>query len=360
MDIGVAWLTFARTEGAARRACAAREREGRVVALLSADSAAARRAARALVARGIPAAEARAADMSVSDADFVDFCLGLRGEPWDQGPERRRMRERARAWKHLDPCVFGTTPDANAHAAMRSMPVDAASSASGPARTQARLHGEPAAGAASQASESVRKGDGPEAPTSVGQLFALWETVWASEPRVLNATLSARFRATIPFSTRPFLPKDLVLAPGKETVAIDDVPRETEALLRFLARRDIETELQAAAAYAAFLHVHPFTDGNGRTGRLLTATILARSYCPLSLLGFIRALHDSCVEVSQTITDMVRTRGDVAPFAELVLDLLLEGQRTALEALGVAGTQGALGASAASRALAASTASGHR
>lgn len=46
-------------------------------------------------------------------------------------------------------------------------------------------------------------------------------------------------------------------------------------LVRFLDRDDLPTLVQASVAHAQFETVHPFTDGNGRTGRALVHALLA-------------------------------------------------------------------------------------
>lgn len=49
-----------------------------------------------------------------------------------------------------------------------------------------------------------------------------------------------------------------------------------EDLCRFVARDDLAAVTQAAVAHAQFENIHPFADGNGRTGRALIYTILRR------------------------------------------------------------------------------------
>ena len=54
-----------------------------------------------------------------------------------------------------------------------------------------------------------------------------------------------------------------------------DVPAAMEDLVGFLAREDLPILLHAALAHAQFETIHPFTDGNGRTGRALVHAMLA-------------------------------------------------------------------------------------
>lgn len=54
---------------------------------------------------------------------------------------------------------------------------------------------------------------------------------------------------------------------GQVAASIDD-------LCRFARRTDLQPMVQAAIAHAQFETIHPFTDGNGRTGRALVSSIL--------------------------------------------------------------------------------------
>jgi len=49
-----------------------------------------------------------------------------------------------------------------------------------------------------------------------------------------------------------------------------------EDLCRFMSRDDLAAVTQAAVAHAQFENIHPFADGNGRTGRALIYTVLRR------------------------------------------------------------------------------------
>lgn len=54
----------------------------------------------------------------------------------------------------------------------------------------------------------------------------------------------------------------------------DDVPAAMEDLVSFLGREDLPVLLHAALAHAQLETIHPFTDGNGRTGRALIHALL--------------------------------------------------------------------------------------
>src|SRR6266545_2752505 len=54
----------------------------------------------------------------------------------------------------------------------------------------------------------------------------------------------------------------------------DHVPALMADLTRFIQRDDIPTLVQAAIAHAQFETIHPFPDGNGRTGRALVHALM--------------------------------------------------------------------------------------
>ncbi len=66
----------------------------------------------------------------------------------------------------------------------------------------------------------------------------------------------------------------------REAAFVPPPPRYVEPLMRnlvaFLNRDDLPTLAQAAIAHAQFETIHPFVDGNGRVGRCLIHTVMAR------------------------------------------------------------------------------------
>jgi len=108
------------------------------------------------------------------------------------------------------------------------------------------------------------------------------------------------------------------------------VPPLIDDLCRFAARDDLPATLQAAIAHAQFETIHPFTDGNGRIGRILTLLVLRRRGLipvlvpPLSLV--MLAHRDRYVTALQDYR--FRSR---APWLELFGDVCLSASTGAAQ-----------------------------
>ena len=94
----------------------------------------------------------------------------------------------------------------------------------------------------------------------------------------------------------------------------EDVAAAMDDLVAFLAREDLPILLHAAIAHAQFETIHPFSDGNGRTGRalvhaLLTGKGLMSTTAPVSagLLTDLEAYTDALTAFR---------RGDARPIVE--------------------------------------------
>ncbi len=59
------------------------------------------------------------------------------------------------------------------------------------------------------------------------------------------------------------------------------VPMLMDDLIHFVARRDVHPVVHAAIAHAQFETIHPYVDGNGRIGRLLTHKLLDAGETPV-------------------------------------------------------------------------------
>ena len=90
------------------------------------------------------------------------------------------------------------------------------------------------------------------------------------------------------------------------------VPAAMNDLVEFMARRDLDPLVQAAIAHAQFETIHPFADGNGRTGRaLISALLMARGVTEHVVLPISSGLlHD----VADYIAALTAYRaGDIEP-----------------------------------------------
>ena len=84
-------------------------------------------------------------------------------------------------------------------------------------------------------------------------------------------------------------------------------------------RRDIDPLAQAAIAHAQFETIHPFTDGNGRTGRaLISALLLSRGVTRHVILPVSSGLLHDTDGYIQALTDY--RAGDAEPIIELFID----------------------------------------
>lgn len=94
------------------------------------------------------------------------------------------------------------------------------------------------------------------------------------------------------------------------------VPAALEDLVTFMNRRDIDPLAQAAIAHAQFETIHPFTDGNGRTGRALISSLLrARGVTQHVTLPISSGLLHDTEGYIQALTDY--RAGDVEPIVKL-------------------------------------------
>jgi len=115
----------------------------------------------------------------------------------------------------------------------------------------------------------------------------------------------------------------------------ESVPALLDDLTLFMARSDVPVLIQVALAHAQFENVHPFGDGNGRTGRALVHAMLRnkgltiRATVPVSagLLTDTRAYFDALTayragEVAPIVTMMAAAAiRAIANSRELVADL---------------------------------------
>lgn len=108
----------------------------------------------------------------------------------------------------------------------------------------------------------------------------------------------------------------------------EDVPPEMEEFCQWLAHVSspgsgdaddarIDPVVLAAAAHAWFVRIHPFTDGNGRTARIVMNLILMRHGYPIAVITRDeRQRYYDALEESQT--------SDLTPFISLIIESVEE------------------------------------
>jgi Fic family protein len=102
------------------------------------------------------------------------------------------------------------------------------------------------------------------------------ETILKIHARLFKGTpeerIAGRFRTSQNWIGHGDNPHRATFVPVPEV----DVPRLVDDLCAFIGRDDVSPLIQAAIAHAQFETIHPFNDGNGRTGRTLIQLILRR------------------------------------------------------------------------------------
>ncbi len=119
------------------------------------------------------------------------------------------------------------------------------------------------------------------------------------------------------------------LAPYETPAAIDSI---CENYNRMTENEEVDTILLIPVFIHDFLCIHPFSDGNGRMSRLLTALLLYRSgyvvgkYVPIeSKIAANKDLYYQVLEECQE--GWHANKGDVTPFVKYMLRIILAAYR---------------------------------
>lgn len=130
-------------------------------------------------------------------------------------------------------------------------------------------------------------------------------------------------------STKRF--EDATFVPAPPSYVQGCMEEMEVSVLKYAAREDEQTELtvlaQLAIAHAQFETIHPYHDGNGRTGRLLMPLILAaESYPPLYLSGaLLRAKTQYYAGLAS-----IQLQGEWGPWLELLGNAVVESSDEAI------------------------------
>ncbi len=101
------------------------------------------------------------------------------------------------------------------------------------------------------------------------------------------------------------------------------VPQLMANLLRWLAATDAHPLIASSVFHYEFEFIHPFSDGNGRMGRLWQTLILSRwnpLFAEIPVESLVHEQQDAYYQAIQASTQ----QSDAAPFVEFMLNRILE------------------------------------
>lgn len=104
------------------------------------------------------------------------------------------------------------------------------------------------------------------------------------------------------------------------------VPKLMGEIFDYMVNYDEETIIKSCVFHYEFEFIHPFSDGNGRMGRLWQTVILMAQYPILQFVPFETIIHQRQQGYYQALADS-QSLGNSNPFIHFMLDVL----KTALE-----------------------------
>ena len=117
-------------------------------------------------------------------------------------------------------------------------------------------------------------------PATVDDILRWHRILMAGHPRMAMEDIGVLRRKQNWIGGDGFGPRNAAFIPPPP----EDVPGLLEDLIRYLERADVAPVVQASIAHARFEVIHPFTDGNGRVGRMLLQHVLThRTEAPVPI-----------------------------------------------------------------------------
>ncbi len=224
---------------------------------------------RRLIAGDVTAAVELACGCPAGFEEFLSVCYSMRGEPWNEARMRRDMRERIRVYRFLT-------------------------------------------------------AENAAVPRTAAELKDLWSEAVSGDGALYIESETPQFRKSgVPFGHRSIFepaepPPDSLTAPPEE------IPREVDHLLPLIHDPALPEEVRAGAAYCAHGRIHPFRDGNGRTARMLTCSMLAGHYSVLTLLALLSALQKERKRMDEAIGFVTLNPSKAERAVQVYLEIFLE------------------------------------
>ena len=113
------------------------------------------------------------------------------------------------------------------------------------------------------------------------------------------------------------------------------IEKNMEDLIQFMNRKDIPFSVKASISHFFFEYVHPFYDGNGRFGRYLLSSYLARKLDILTAFSLSYSISKNLDDYYKSFVEVedVNNYGEITFFVENILKTIKNGQEMIIELL---------------------------
>ena len=115
----------------------------------------------------------------------------------------------------------------------------------------------------------------------------------------------------------------------------DIIDENLTKLILFMNKPEVPIVIKAIITHYFFEYVHPFYDGNGRMGRYLLSSYLARKLDFLTGLSISESVlqNKRKYEEGFSITSQPKNKGDLTPFVDALLEIIVQAQKNILSKL---------------------------
>ena len=113
------------------------------------------------------------------------------------------------------------------------------------------------------------------------------------------------------------------------------IEKNMEDLSQFMNRKDIPFLVKASISHFFFEYIHPFYDGNGRFGRYLLSSYLARKLDILTAFSLSYSISKNLDDYYKSFVEVedVNNYGEITFFVENILKTIKNGQEMIIELL---------------------------
>ena len=115
----------------------------------------------------------------------------------------------------------------------------------------------------------------------------------------------------------------------------EEIEKNMEDLIQFMNRKDIPFLVKASISHFFFEYIHPFYDGNGRFGRYLLSSYLARKLDILTAFSLSYSISKNLDDYYKSFVEVedVNNYGEITFFVENILKTIKNGQEMIIELL---------------------------